>query len=597
MKTIPLCLCVFFVLIGIHLLLNSIATAEIVTELDAEKIRDPRLATPPWSRRLSNIKNVGEYFSQNWTSDDPLTSAGTISSPMISGLMQKKGNPYGIEFKVQPLDDIPNAGNSHYANLILFWGDNQASYSVSIDKDADDNGDSKLGALTSGKNAMKTIIGNIDFSKPRTIFIGYSGDTDKFGFFVDGELKTTISAASIAYDYNQKTESMVTFGDSTSGQSIDVAAKWYFVRIHDQAIPQPICQADSSHIKPIRALKGIGLYCVTFSTEKETIEFIAKCKESGIGYLMPSISAAGAAVWKTDELDYFTKGKKQFEAGYDRLEVFIKHAHQAGLEVYPSVAICPGGRVILEHPEWETRDRQGRPSGTTTTRSLALSYTEARMTKVRAMLDLVKGYDIDGILLDYCRYPENTKKPEYSYGYYGYDKPILEACMSIYGFDPRQEKINSKKWNIFNRMRTASIVALVREIHNAVKAIDNDIVFLGFGGGEPEIEALSCGRNNIVWAKESLIDYYFMGIYPDPISLQREIVSNVKTLMPPTVPVYSSLAPFHGFQKTKKEIIAAAKEQLAGGAAGLWIYRSDALEEYNLWSAIKEISKLPKQHL
>ena len=594
MKTTPLHLYLSFVSIGIYFLLSYMVAAEIVTELDAGKVRDPRLAIPPWSRRMSNIKNIGKYFLQNWTSDDPLTSYGTISSPMISGLMQKGGDPYGIEFRVQPLSDIPNAGNSHYANLILSWGDNQASYCISIDKDSDDSGEGKLGAITSGKNKMKPIVEKIDFSEPRTIFIGYRGDTDEFDFYVDGELKNTVEAVSLGHDYNSKVESIVTFGDSTTGQSIDVAAKWYFVRVHDQAVPT-VCQPESSNSEPIRVLKGIGLYCATYSTERETVEFIAKCKEAGIGYLMPSISAGGAAVWKTEELDYFARGKEQLEAGYDRLEMFIKHAHLSDMEVYPSVAVCPGGRVTAEHPEWETRDRQGRPSKKTTTESLALSYPEARMAKVRALLDLVKGYDIDGILLDYCRYPENTKRPEYSYGYYGYDKPILEACMNIYGFDPRQEEINSANWNIFNRMRNASIVALVREIHDAVKEVDNDIVFLGFGGGEPEIEALSCGRNNIAWAEESLIDYHFMGIYPDPISLQREIVSRVKALMPPAVAVYSSLSPFNGFQKSGEEMIAAAKEQLAGGAAGLWIYRADALEQYDLWSAVKEIAELAKK--
>lgn len=587
------------VTMSVLLFLCSIAESKTVANLDAKTTKDIWRATPPWSKYRVGMQHTEDYFLQDWTSDDPITSPGYISSPQITGLMKRHSGQYGVEFKIQPLNDIPLAGSSHYANLAIFWSDDSNSYSFTIDKYISQSNPEKGGAITYGRNEMIPAVAGIDFSTARTIFIGYKGELDTFDFYVDGILKASIPAEKIAGEYLVTNQDGVTFGDTTSGQpepySIDIAAKWYFVRVHDIAVPENDMTNESQSKELWPALEGIGLYCITYDTEQETIEFIKKCKESRISYLMPSISSGGDALWKTDVINLYQPTKEKLEKGYDGLAAFIKHAHANDLKVYPSVAICPAGNLITKNPEWETRDRQGKLSSETAEAALAMSYPGARKAKIAAIMDLINGYDIDGILLDYCRYPENTAKPAYTYGYYGYDKPLLDACINIYGFDPREEPINSDLWNIFNKMRMDSITSFVRELKKAADNSGKKIRFMGFAGEDPEQEAASCARDNIAWLSLGLTEDYIMGIYPDPISKRKELVQQVGAIIPKDK-IYCSIVPFQGFQKTPEEMIAAAREQLDGGSKGIWIYRSDAMDKYNLWGCVKDIAALQEKY-
>ena len=340
------------------------------------------------------------------------------------------------------------------------------------------------------------------------------------------------------------------------------------------------------------AYKYMGLYCTVRDTEKETIDFIDKCKSYNIDCLIPSLSGGGTVIWATDKADYYPSLKEKFDSGYDALTVFIKYAHKAGIKVYPSVAICPEQKMLQEHPEWETLDRKGRSSSATTAKAISLAYPEARKAKINVIMDLANNYNVDGILLDYCRFPENSTTEEQRYGFYGYDKPLIDACISIYGFDPREEDINSQKWNIFNQMRQDCITTFVSEFRAALKKSEKNIRLGGFGDTDPELEAKSCGRNYAQWGQKGLIDDLFIGIYPDKISQMRDIVKNVRSAIGPNVCLYSSLSPFNNFIKTNEEMVKAAEQQLLGGSDRVWIYRDDFLIKLNLWDGARSAGEL-----
>lgn len=348
--------------------------------------------------------------------------------------------------------------------------------------------------------------------------------------------------------------------------------------------------------RAVRHPDGLGLYCGIQKSEAETIEFIRTCKEHGIKLLIPSLSCGGDVVWKTDKANYCVADREAFEAGYDGLTVLVKHARANGLRVYPSVAVCPGGKMLNDHPEWETRDREGNPSGKTTTAAVSLAYPEARAAKIAMMMDLVNGYEIDGVFLDYTRYPENSKKSEYRYGWYGYDPPLLEACRTIYGFDPRREPIDSPRWNLFNQMRAETVNLFVREFREAVAASGRKVVVAAFGDTDPEMEARSCGRDWSAWARLGLIEEFFLATYTEPVSEMEATVAVARKSLGKDVILWSALTPFNRFLKTNEEMEAAAKAQLAGGADGLWIYREDFLRELDLWKGAKSAAGLAAKH-
>ena len=319
----------------------------------------------------------------------------------------------------------------------------------------------------------------------------------------------------------------------------------------------------------------IGLYCTTLKSEDETVDYIAKCKTHGIGLLIPSLSGGGTVLWKTDKADYHPDYRTVMAEGFDGLTSMIKHAHEAGILVYPSVAVCPGGRMLNEHPDWETLDRTGKPSSATTTGAVSLSYPEARRAKIALMMDLVNGYAIDGILLDYCRYPENSKSQETRYGYYGYDKPILETCRTLYAFDPRNEPTDSPRWKIFDAIRAQTVTAFVREFRESLEQSRRKIRLGGFGDTDPDLEARSCGRDWAAWGQQGLIDDFFLATYVEKIPEMPRVVQRARKVLGSKVVLLSALCPFNRFLKTNEEMISAGSSpdertgQTASGSIGM----------------------------
>jgi uncharacterized lipoprotein YddW (UPF0748 family) len=354
----------------------------------------------------------------------------------------------------------------------------------------------------------------------------------------------------------------------------------------------PVAVVCAQEDTPRVSVPGIGLYGTTFETEQETIEHIRKCKAYGITVLYPSLSGGGTVIWKTDKELYYTPYKKVMDEGFDSLASFIKHAHAAGIKVYPSIAVSPVNNVIADHPEWETLDREGNPSSVTTTRAFSLAYPAARAAKIAMIMDLVNGYDIDGIMLDYCRYPETTKTKKTAYGFYGYDPPLIDACKTIYGFDPREVPIDSPRWNLFNQMRADTVTAFVREFGEAVKASGRDIRIGGFGDTDPAYEARMCGRDVVAWARQGLIDDYFLATYTQKVGEMAGVVSSVRALVGSDVRLMTALSPFNRFLTTNDQMEAAARAQLSAGADGIWIYRSDYLEDLGLWEGAQAAGKL-----
>jgi hypothetical protein len=209
-------------------------------------------------------------------------------------------------------------------------------------------------------------------------------------------------------------------------------------------------------------------------------------------------------------------------------------------------------------------------------------------------MDLVNGYEIDGVLLDYCRYPENTKKREQAYGFYGYDPPLINACMNIYGFDPRKEEIDSPKWNIFNAMRAETVNSFVRAFRAAVHRTGKKIRIGGFGDTDPVREARSCGRDWATWAQRGLIDDFFLATYTESIEEMPAVVKRARKAAGDKVVLLSALCPFNRFLKTNEEMIAAANAQLGAGADGVWIYREDFLTSLDLWPGAKAASEMAR---
>lgn len=342
-----------------------------------------------------------------------------------------------------------------------------------------------------------------------------------------------------------------------------------------------------------RADNRVGLYTTTLNSEQETVDFINKCKQSGISTLYPSICGAGTVIWKTTLADPYPGLQKLYDAGFDPLESFIRHAHAAGIKVYPSVVCGPGGKITREHPEWETLDRNGKRSSESYSQAyIAFAIPEARKAKIDLLMDLVNQYDIDGIFLDELNNPVSSDTREHKSGFWGYDQPLIDACVKEHGFDPRKVALDSPEWRKFNLLQREATAAFAKELRERIATSGKQIRMGGYADTDGENDAVAAARDWGMWAQRGYIDDLFLATYVEKGEALTNAVTNARKLVGPKVKIYPSLCPFNDFITTEAQMIDAATALLNGKADGLWIYRDDYLSKHDLWKTTPAINEM-----
>ncbi len=127
------------------------------------------------------------------------------------------------------------------------------------------------------------------------------------------------------------------------------------------------------------------------------------------------------------------------DPGLDVLETAVELGHAAGLEVHAWAVVYPctyGGyfptdpeHVFNAHPEWVTENNLGRTMEWDELEGAYLDPGNPEVTRYifNVLMDIVWNYDIDGLHLDYIRYPGRE---------WGYDPAALSRFFTRYGGDP-----------------------------------------------------------------------------------------------------------------------------------------------------------------
>jgi len=188
-------------------------------------------------------------------------------------------------------------------------------------------------------------------------------------------------------------------------------------------ITTPILAQDTSKINPKREFRGIWVATVTnidwpsrpgLNADQQKQELIALLeyhKKNGLNAVVLQVRPAADAFYAKSREPWskYLMGKQGLApaAGYDPLEFAIKEAHFRGMELHawfnPYRATLSANEVVSENhmtrkrPDWfftYAGKKQFDPG-----------IPEVREHIVQVILDVVKGYDIDGIHFDDYFYP------------------------------------------------------------------------------------------------------------------------------------------------------------------------------------------------
>jgi uncharacterized lipoprotein YddW (UPF0748 family) len=242
-------------------------------------------------------------------------------------------------------------------------------------------------------------------------------------------------------------------------------------------------------------------------------KIVLNCKSAGIDTILFQVRGNATAAYRSS----FEPWSDQFngkDPGFDPLARAIEMAHSQGLKLYAWVNVMPGwgyskeapadpNQVYNKHPDWFWYDQKGNRQPLTDKFYVSLNpcLPEVRKYIVDVLGDIVGRYSIDGLHLDYLRFPNET--PEGSVKTPGVDYPRDKRTLTLYtGETGKAPDADKKSWDAW---RTAQVTNLLRDIRLMVTTTKPRCELSAAVGSLPEI-ALSHFQDSRTWVNEHLVD-------------------------------------------------------------------------------------------
>ena len=255
---------------------------------------------------------------------------------------------------------------------------------------------------------------------------------------------------------------------------------------------------------------------------------------AGINMIFPNMAWAGVAHYPSEVLPQ----SKTFSQYGDQLAQCVAAARKHGLEVH--VWKITWNLEGAPKEFIENMREGGRTQVSATGKPLdwlCPSHPKNVLLELESILEIITNYDVDGIHLDYIRYP-------------GSHACYCEECRKRFMLATR-EKI--EEWpaavlpqtgtygDRYIEWRTQQITRLVRLLHKQVREVDPDIkISTAVFGGYPAC-VTSIGQDWIAWAKAGYINFVCPMNYTENTDYFMELLTNQLALMPKGVAIYPGI--------------------------------------------------------
>ena len=212
------------------------------------------------------------------------------------------------------------------------------------------------------------------------------------------------------------------------------------------------------------------------------------------------------------------------DPGWDPLQRALDAARPHGLRVHAYINVLPGwkgleeppveaGQLWTAHPEWFMIDSLGRKMLPTSGWYTFINPVLPEVRKhLRSIVNELCRYDIDGIHLDYIRYPydyrlvapqrypDATEEEILRHADFSYDPASQAALFERYGWDVSRQEIRE--------FRCDSITRVVREISMEMQLRKPDACLLSASVlGNPTDGRNHAYQDSAAWARQGLVDW------------------------------------------------------------------------------------------
>jgi uncharacterized lipoprotein YddW (UPF0748 family) len=308
--------------------------------------------------------------------------------------------------------------------------------------------------------------------------------------------------------------------------------------------------------KPVQ-LRGFWLDSGTFAKtggRSGVQKLLNQAQKANFNVIFPETFYKGMSVIADNELFFQDPRFKNWKE--DPLKVLIEEAAARNMEVHPWVWVFnentagKPGRILENNPDWANKNKEGEVVSYHNSTWLSPAREDVREFLQKRYAYLVKNYNIDGINLDYIRFPEEYR------GSFGYDQISVEKFKEKTGLDPFTIKSGSAEFSIWNQYREDLITQMVKETTKQLRLIDPNLKISADvipGREEARYRAL---QNWSLWLKNDYLDFvlpmtYTENLFSELRSWIKEDRSQIKK------PLYAGVSVF---KLSSEQLIAQIEE-------------------------------------
>ncbi len=337
--------------------------------------------------------------------------------------------------------------------------------------------------------------------------------------------------------------------------------------------------------------------------EKKVRDFVRKCADHGVTRLFPwtgSRVLVEAAREKNIEvhpyLAFNSYGRKNVRytwsvnyvgppIGTPEAKDILDHHRPIWAHRRYSAGVS---EFAKQHPEWWALDRQlTKELDVGRKRVMSLAVPEVRAYENRQYLSLLENTGGDGVQVEFI----SENKDEDGVAIFGYEQPMVAAYREKFGKSPLKLANNDPGWVQF---RADQVTTCLRELRQRLKdKFPRALLSVTVIDRDRE-DYIKVGQDLPRWVEEGLIDefYVWFRTTSDIGTLERH-VKQAAEIIAGRVPLIAEISCYHpGSIQDPKRMVEAARRARASGADAVGIYRSHAVDQLDLWSAVEQIAQL-----
>jgi uncharacterized lipoprotein YddW (UPF0748 family) len=286
-----------------------------------------------------------------------------------------------------------------------------------------------------------------------------------------------------------------------------------------------------------------------------------------------------AVVKKAESFDY---------SQLDTLAEAVRYGHQIGLEIYAWASINEDdhawgsrSRFAKAHPEYRWRKR----SGTFYHSQMSFAFPDVIRYKLALIEELIDGYPIDGLFLDWIRTGDVRDEPQtdaQGVADHGYEQPTIDGFKKHYGVDPVNLPNGDDRWVRYRAQPHTDFMRQVRTLTKNKRSKSLPISVLVahpwmYRGEKHKIDGSLRGLllDVAAWADEGLIDEAVpAGYYLDGGDAERAYQA-IKEETRGKVPIA-----FYGWvPRSKQQFLADVQAAQRVGAQHILLWEADYIDD------------------